>query len=331
MLYDIYPNIVEARKLIKLSGFSSDQQACEWMGVHKNYIRDRMIIKTKDGTRSADIANHFILTLRLAFKVHCITKGKLLDTFSSKIKRSKPNSIFKKAKLANIEKEHLLNIGPVNEKTNTWAIRYIELYSFIENNKEIYPFFIADNYTSYMKKIGITIFEYSTLTRIPQPGLSDKKTSHPEYQTKMMELIYKYIMLDGENIDINKPYELDLMEIMWEDKTKYLKERNELALTINNHKQKIKNAKKDGEHEIVKLLELEVDEMKEKVLKLDPLIKYEIDDLAGIFKAANSSYEEIEHYAKCEMKRIIWRGRVLPWSVCFARLLNRYRQAGGVF
>lgn len=329
MLYEKYPGIVEARKLIKLCGFTSDTEASTWLGLHKFYIRDRLIIKTVNGETGADIPNHLLVVLRLAFKIHSITHGNLLEITSLKVKKQSVESIFKKAKKENISKDELLDIGPVNDKTNTWAVKYIELMSILKNNAAEYPWFKGVGFTPYLKKVGMTIFEFSTLTRMPQSALSKRDAIHPVYQERMAELIYRYLMTVGKSIDIHKPLDVDLQSIMWEEKTKDLKQKLYYQAEINNNFQKRKNAIKDGNKELAGNIENIITDMKEKASLLDQKLKYEIDDLPEVFRRANMSYEEIEHHAKCERKRIIWRDRVLPWSVCFARLYDAYRKARG--
>ena len=329
MLYQEYPGIVEAKKLIKLCGFHSDSDACVWLGVHKFYIRDRLIIKTVGAKTGADVPNHLLVVLRLAFVVQCITRGNLLEITAPKLKKLDVESILKKAKKANISEKKLFDIGPINEKTNSWAIRYIELYSFKKHNTVVFHWFKGVGFNPYLKKIGMTIFEFSNLTKIPQSGLAKRDLIHPPYQERMAELIYRYLMTIGVKIDITKPYDIDLQKIMWKDKTEDLKEKLFYQLEINNDFQKRKNALKDGDKGLAGELEIRIENMKEKVALLDQKLKYEVDQLKDVFHSANMTHEEVEHHAKCERKRIIWRDRILPWSICFARLYNAYRRVGG--
>lgn len=328
LLYESYPGIVEIRRLIEFCGFKNDVEACEWIGLHKFYIRDRLIIRTVDAKVGADIPEHLLVLFRIAFKFQSVSKGNLLE-LTTPYKKLTREEIFKKAKKVNISIDEMLELGAINDRVGGWATRYIELTVLLRKKEKDYPWFKGVTFLSYLQQIGLKTADYSLLTKIPQPNLVKKGVELPAYQIRLAELMYRYVMTEGVNIDVNKPLEINIQKIFWQDKAETLETRNRYQVALNNNYQQKRKATSKGNENLIKELELKIEEKKEIIAQLDEELSYTPDEQKQAILDANMSYAEIEHHAQCVYDKIVWRGRALPWAVCFARLYNLYIKAGG--
>jgi len=331
MKYEEYPGVVEAKELFRLCGFKSDIDAALWLGYQKNYIRDLSNNLTVGGARGKDVPESILVTLRLAYKINALSKGHLLEILPDKPKKMSKDEIIDYAKKLKITKEALEAIGVVDNKSSAWAVKYLDLMKVMKKKKyEGYDYIKSPVYNPYIAAVGISALQYAQIVGIPQPTLLRKDFEPPSYYAKMAKLIYMFYMAKGRTINILSPLKINIVNIMWKDKADDLRLKIRIHGLVNNAtilKRKLIKAGDDTE-----AIDKEIEEHKEELERLNGLLKYAEHDVANVIQSCGLREKEIEEIACPKMnenknrRRFVWRGTVLPWVICFARLYENYKR-----
>lgn len=332
-----YKNLEESRLVVKLMGFKSDKDAMDFFGLHKFYLRNRTIIpiskkdfdEEEDYEPGVDVQPHIIKMFRMGLKFHCLTNG-YLDFAMRKIPDNlEYEDVVKFIKKFDYTEEKIREIGRFTRRNYKWAYRYVELEdkTIHVNVKDLRPALVSADLKDYLAKIGMSTYKFSMITKIPYPSLS-KKDYNLAYHRKLAELMYKYFMYYGRTMDVDARYDLDFVDIFWREKADLMRKKEELWGKIQGKPQRIKQFKEredvtKSEIEIeVKKIESETEQWKEEMKEIDDQLIFTFQDLENTENIEKITVDDICAYAECEPKRVIWRHRLLPWSICFARLLR---------